>query len=547
MSFFKGVASRIRKTFSASYKPPPEDQIKQIERGEAWFREFDWESFMGSYFAGTRFLPGAGLGLVTYPYVSIWEKIWGAVTVEDYSKYREYATKDPFIRATLDLHTMMAVSQGFELDYPIDMVVEDVMNFLRKHDFFNLLKILVKDCLLFGNSYCEIVRVWMCPHEGHDMQQLQNSYETELDTGQKIWWTDRMEVAEKHKEMYPDHEMINPYGEIVRLKPLDPYFMRVRRDPFGQILGYAQLYAVPIVTFFADEILHLRYMPSTEMYSSVYGESILRPIIYHEELLKEYEETVSQIMKVYIKPMFLVKVGSPTGGPEVTAEQFRQIMQTFSSRKPGSDIFVRTTGLITDVQPISPPISGLQTTQFWLEWLHNQRAYALTVPKHFTDPAGLNKATATIVQEAYFTFIQSIRNSISTQLEQQLFPKILYSLYGKAAETLMNEYGVPRIIWKPVKEESFATKVPLVINLRRAGLISVNEGRAMLGLKPKEEYEEEYEETGDILPLTKPKIAPSPEETEAEEEGKTEEETKGEGKVKEDQVKRIIDRLRQKL
>ena len=1364
MSFFKGVSDRIKRTFSASYKQPPSEQVRQAERGEAWYRDFDWESFMASYFAGTRYIPGVGLGLITYPYVSVWEKVWGAVPIEDYSKYREYMTKDPFIRATLDLHTMMCTSGGFELDYPIDMVIEDMMNFLRRHDFINILKILVRDTLTFGNAYCEIVRVWMCTSQDHDLEQLKPSYEIEGADGKKVWYTDRMDVAEKHKELYPDHELINPYGEIVRLKPLDPYFMRVRRDAWGShppderliffndgrlvletledyvkqnaskenvfnlssetrlirhpfilpsmdedkvvlnispyliehyysgdmytihtvygstvkatgnhsvftwkpkyrnhvfpgelelketreiregdyvlisrklpvfkeiplnvsvskvfmenmnveelhnfgiqsqslkveeyedkvieylkrrgikyprqeynhyrkkhilpldfikennvpipedaiviswhskakmkdrvesngllyflgliisdgclstdkkrtgiilfsgdsvknnvfletwlkennikfskrltekrivwkeqkkpisfpcltiynhilyslckfllpkknelpswlytlplsqlkyfvkglwdgdgwhkntrtcfkyftrdkrlaedlvlllkrfgivaslnmkqdkgrpdytiqafvepldilkwdegvkqktrasaygdfviakvkkiektfyegvvydfevpgsqsylsksgilvhntVLGYAQLYAVPIVTFLADEILHLRYMPSTEMYGSVYGESMLRPILYHEELLKEYEETISQIMKVYVKPMFLVKVGSPTGGPEVTAEQFREIMRSFSSRKPGSDVFIRTTGLITDVQPINPPISGLQTTQFWLEWLHNQRAYALTVPKHFVAPEGLNRAcyvedtyvltengwklhnevkedekivvyepesgrawlekpiklyaydydgeiihfvdkntdiavtpehkivykknldgkwltghaediigsqlilpnsmewegheeewevipsielkegfrtefrenvkvemddflsfvgiylsegrmdtvnhhlltiaqtkknvekiekirtilsklsfhyheyedkdcvrwnvdgkqlctflssnfgercynkhippkyknlskrqlkilfdsmilgeesidkkgsityyttseqlakdfleiavklgysanisyhdskrggnrrrvyrifvskrklkhvpknriikehykgkvycfststgfyvtmrngkvayqgnTAQMVQEAYFTFIQSIRNSIASQLEQDLFPKIMYSLYGEMAKVLMDEFGVPKIVWKPVREESFASKVPLIINLKKSGIIDTNEARTMLGLKPKEEYEEEEEEGEGGMELPLPphgeKPPPSPPPTEkgtpkAPEEGsgegaRTEEKEEG-GKKKEDQLKKIIENLKRKL
>lgn len=230
MSFFGRIGDRIRRTFSASYKVPTQEQIRQVERGETWFRDWDWESFMASYFAGTRYIPGIGLGVITWPYVSMWERVWGAIPIEDYSKYREYATKDPFIRATLDLHTMMAVSQGFELDYPIDMVVDDMMNFLRKHDFFNLLKILVKDMLLFGNSYCEIVRTWICPTHGHDLEALKPSYEVETPSGEKVWYTDRMDVAEKHKQMYPDHELINPYGEITRLKPLDPFFMRVRRD-----------------------------------------------------------------------------------------------------------------------------------------------------------------------------------------------------------------------------------------------------------------------------------------------------------------------------
>jgi hypothetical protein len=168
--------------------------------------------------------------------------------------------------------------------------------------------------------------------------------------------------------------------------------------------------------------------------------------------------------------------------------------------------------------------------------------------------------TAQMVQEAYFTFIQSIRNSIASQLEQDLFPKIMYSLYGEMAKVLMDEFGIPKIVWKPIREESFAIKVPLVINLKKSDIIDKNEARTMLGLKPKEEYEEEEEEGegGMELPLPphgeKPPPSPPPTEKgtpEAPEEAggegvRTEEKEEG-GKKKEDQLKKIIENLKRKL
>jgi hypothetical protein len=168
--------------------------------------------------------------------------------------------------------------------------------------------------------------------------------------------------------------------------------------------------------------------------------------------------------------------------------------------------------------------------------------------------------TAQMVQEAYFTFIQSIRNSIASQLEQDLFPKIMYSLYGEMAKVLMDEFGVPKIVWKPVREESFASKVPLIINLKKSGIIDTNEARTMLGLKPKEEYEEEEEEGegGMELPLPphgeKPPPSPPPTEKgtpeapeEAGGEGARAEEKEEGGKKKEDQLKKIIEDLKRKL
>lgn len=474
----------LNRFVASTYKPPAREQVKQGERGEAWWRDFAWEEY------ATQYLPGLGLAFSVYPYVAVWEKIWGAIPTEDYVKYKRYYTQEPFIRATIDLHTMMAFSQGYEIDYPIDEVVEDVKEFLERHDFLNGLKILGKDVLTFGNAYIEVVRLWICPHTGHDLTKLRVSFEEQNKEGKGWWWTDRMDVVYRHNEMYPEHELENPYGEIVRLKYLDPSYMRVRRDAYGTALGYVQWYMFPLVTLLADEVVHLRYMPSSWTYESVYGVSMLRPILFHQELVKQYEQTMGQIMQVYLKPMFVVKVGnpnSPTG--ETRLDQYNQIVQAFARRKPGTDVIVRTGGLIADVQPIQAPIQSLQGSAFWLQWLHNMRTYALTVPKFFTDPAGLNRATAQIVQESYFTFITGIRQMLSAQIEQEIMPKILRSLYGPMADTLITEYGLPKLIWKPVKEESAASKTPMVLDWFKSGLIDINEARTMLGLKPLEENE----------------------------------------------------------
>lgn len=387
----RGLGDPAMQRLAASYKPPIESQIGQIDRGEAWWRDFAWEEY------ATKDLPGLGLGFTVYPYVAVWEKIWGAVPTEDYNKYKQYYVQEPFIRATIDFHTQMTISQGYELDYPLDTVVKDVKAFLDRHDFINLLKIMVKDMLVFGNSYTEVVRTWYCHETGHDLASLRISYETTSADGEtRYWWTDRLDVAAKHNQMYPTHKLENPYGEITRFKPLDPMYMRVRRDAYGSILGYVQYYVFPLVTFLADEMIHLRYMPTSWTYESVYGVSMLRPILFHQELMKNYEQTMGAIMNVFLKPMFLVHVGGPNdalGGADVSTAQFNQVRRYFQTSQPGQSIVIRAASPV-EVKPIDPPIDRMQTTAFWLQWLHNMRTYALSVPKFFTDPAGLNRATA---------------------------------------------------------------------------------------------------------------------------------------------------------
>lgn len=483
----KGIDDATLGRLQASYKPPVEQQIGQIERGEAWWRDFAWEEY------ATKELPGLGLGFTVYPYVAVWEKIWGAVPTEDYQKYKQYYVQEPFIRATIDLHTQMTISQGYELDYPLKTVITDVTEFLNRHDFLNLLKILVKDMFVFGNAYCEVVRTWYCSSpEHHDLQQLRISYETENKEGQTYWWTDRMEVAAKHDTLYPEHKLANKYGEITRFKPLDPTYMRVRRDAYGTILGYVQYYVFPLVTFLADEMMHLRYMPTSWTYESVYGVSMLRPILFHQELIKNYEQTMGAIMNVFLKPMFLVRVGGANvaglPAPEVTSTQYQQVKRFFNAAQPGQSLVIRASTPV-QVDPINPPIDRMQSTAFWLQWLHNMRTYALTVPKFFTDPAGLNRATSQTVEKAYFTFTNSNRQSLNAQLERGIMTMIMQSLYGELADEIIKEFGVPKFIWKPQKEDSLEDKAKTYLPLYASRILSKNEVRKALGFEPLDEEE----------------------------------------------------------
>jgi hypothetical protein len=425
-----------------------------------------------------------------YPFVAVWEKVWGAVPMDDFAKYKTYFIQEPFISSTINSHVDNTLSTGFEIDYPLKEVQDDIMHFLERHDFFNLLKAVLKDMLVMGNAYMEVVRMWICPEgENHDMNQLMVSYVTTDLNGRKYWWTNRLEVVAKHNELYPEHRLENPYGEITRLVPLDPTYMRVRRDSYGTVLGYAQYYVAPIVTFLADEIIHLRYMPTSWTYEAVYGVSMLRSILFHQELIKNYEQVMGAIMNVYLKPMFLVRVGGQGLGQEVTTAQFQQIKQIFQARRPGTDLVFRASAPV-QIETINAPIDRMQTTAFWLEWLHNMRAYALLVPKFMVDPAGVNKATATVLQEAYFSFINSIRLSLASQLKNDLFKKIMRSLYGLEADEIMREFGLPTIVWKPIKEESFADKAGIITNLYAQGIISKNEARQALGYQSVEEAQE---------------------------------------------------------
>jgi hypothetical protein len=141
----------------------------------------------------------------------------------------------------------------------------------------------------------------------------------------------------------------------------------------------------------------------------------------------------------------------------------------------------------------------MQTTSFWLQWLHNMRTYALSVPKFFTDPAGLNRATAQTVERGYFTFISSNRQSLNSQLERSIMIMVLKSLYGKVADELIHEYDVPKFIWKPVKEDSLEDKAKTYLPLYASRILTRDEVRKALGFEPLDEEALE-QEIGETMP-----------------------------------------------
>jgi len=88
------VAEKIRKGFSslkqtanrliAQRKVPPEISRRQIEEEipVSWRADNMLWGYVNRYM-----LKGSGTGFVTPPYTAYWEKLWGAVPIEDLPKH----------------------------------------------------------------------------------------------------------------------------------------------------------------------------------------------------------------------------------------------------------------------------------------------------------------------------------------------------------------------------------------------------------------------------------------------------------------------------
>ena len=408
--------------FEAQRLYPPEISKKQIEEEIP----VSWKADNALWGYVTKYLlKGSGAGFITPPYTAYWERLWGAQPIEDLPKYKDLYTFTPYIKAAIDVTVNLAISNGFELEGGKDNVREWLTDWLDEQNILETLRIVATDMLVFGNAYLE-----MCRDE---------------ETG-KITW----------------------------LKPLDPVHMRVRRDAYGQVLGYIQLLTFPPVIFASDEICHFKWGAKSWWYEHAYGTSLLRPLLKIQALIDQLEDNMATIVTVYAKPMLVVKAGTPER--PFSDQQLQQLVEAFRDRKPATDVFVRGD---VDVQVI-PSLTKDVNINWWLDYLYTQREAVLGVPKIFMGKSeGTNRATAEVVMQEYVTRLRMMQEIIGDTLETMLFKQLVQDEFGENLE-------IPHIKWKPIWEPTLQDKAKVLSDLVDKGIILPKEARVQLGFP--EEY-----------------------------------------------------------
>jgi hypothetical protein len=423
----KKARDRVRNAFTAQRHVPPEISEKQIKEEIPVTWQSD-QALMG--YVQKYFLKASGIGFVTPPYVAYWERVWGATPVEDLAKYKDMYTFTPFIKASIDVTVNLALSNGFELEGGDDDVREWLTNWLDEQNILQTLRIVASDMLISGNSYLELCR---------------------------------------------DEED----GSIQWLKPLDPVFMRVRRDAYGDVFGFVQLLTFPPVTFTAQDVVHFRWGAKSWWYEYSYGTSLLRPLLLIQALIDDFQTDMATIMKIYTKPMLVVKAGTPEipwGDAQLSA-----LVQAFQDRTPATDVFVRGDVDAKVIQSMTREIN----VQWWIDYLHLQREAVLGVPKIFLgESEGTNRATADIVMQEYVTRLRMIQELMGDVLETDLFKQLIEGKFGPGKE-------IPKVKWRPIWEATTQEKAAYYVALVQNGIATIPEARVALGLPLEPEEGEE--------------------------------------------------------
>ncbi len=422
--------------------------------------------------------PASGYGYTQSPYISQWTKMWGVNPLTDLPKYRMMYRTVPIVKKAIDKTVATAISKGFELDLPPEIEHrEDILLYLKswldqQQDFKVHLQMLASDALTYGNAYAEIV---------YDEIDVTEEHSTDPEF-------QRVEIPDPHED-YKIGEHGIPYlptvnyngngkylnvsakGNPVWIKPLDPLWMRVRRDSYGNIFGYLQYLSTPPVAFTNDKTIHIRFNPKSWWTENAYGTSMLLSLVRTQEAIWTIENDLILISHACAKPPLVFACGNNTEEPWTEA-QFTAFVAATSARGPGGDIYHRGD---VESKPLPFPASSLAPLLAHLDYHVEQRMISLGVPPDLLGVhASSNRSVATVSFDDWINTIQLLQQQMGDAIQEQLFKPIVEKAFGEGCP-------VPAMVWNQVYEKDDAAEIQKVMTLRASNIITTNESRAWLG------------------------------------------------------------------
>jgi len=225
--------------------------------------------------------PGTGVGLVQSPYADIYTKIYGVNPIADLSLYRKIYRNHPDIQNAIQMQANLAIGKGFTLKHKDEKVIEYVLEKCNELDIMNHMLTMATDCLVYGNSFTEIqwdktVSKKEQMYEYNGEHYTRNDLE-ELEIPLKQVKNATVDDKGTAKNFVAEVTSKDPESKtIVALKDLDPLYMRVRRDSYGNCFGFIQWLAFPPVLIDNESCIHIKNRPMSWGYESMVSTCIVR-------------------------------------------------------------------------------------------------------------------------------------------------------------------------------------------------------------------------------------------------------------------------------
>ena len=433
--------------------------------------------------------PQTGDLLVQSPYADFYNLTWGLAPPTDMPKWRWMYRARPEIRRGVDTKVILAVGHGLKVVCEDDEEVEKFVNqLLYKLNIRDTLQSAVNDMLVYGTGYFEKVRTVGDEQEGENVDL---KVDVKADVTRR--WTNE-EMEEPKKETFEawvkDYKTVatwmaqnkpptkeNGNGDLVELKALDPLWMRVNRDAFGNILGYVQWGLTPIPqSVTADKLVVMRWMTKSWAHENAYGTSILMPVQRHVSLLIQAEEDMKLWFHQYGKPMLVTYAGTqekPYPTPKIS-----YLVNALAARGPGTDVVLPGDCKLEMIQGGTGQTTG--TFKDWSSYLREKVYEAIGIPSVLMNlSAAPSGATSDVTLQGFIADEQMIQEVVGEQLMKQLIDPEVFKKFGK--------YYVMKIVWPPILADDRNKIGDRVLKAVGQPIMSINEGRSELGLPPRPE------------------------------------------------------------
>lgn len=277
-----------------------------------------------------------------------------------------------------------------------------------------------------------------------------------------------------------EEEFQAPEGELVELKPIDPLWMRINRDAFGNVIGFVQWGLTPIPqAVVMEKLVYLRWMPKSWAYESAYGTSSLMPVQRHVSLLIQAEEDMKVAWHQYATPKLHFAVGTaekPYPVPAISA-----FVNSVKNRTTTTDIV--TPGDVTVKEIIPATSETAKTFEVWAKYLREKIYETLSIPDVLMNlPGEMTRATSDVTLQAFIAEEKMIQELVGEQLLKQVIePEVRRHFAAKYPDGAVPSI---KITWPPILEEDRNKKIDRLVKSVGVPFETVNEARTEASLAP---------------------------------------------------------------
>ena len=311
---------------------------------------------------------GTGHGLIQSPYADIYTKIYGTMPISDLPKYRTIFRTQPDVQQAVEMQVSLAVGKGFTITHKDEKVVKFLEQVCNDIDLQQHMLVMASDMLVYGNSYTEIL--W---DERKKTQEKIYEYKgADYTQGELV----NFNIAKGAKPAYitgengQNREFVaekiikeKDSKGILGLKSLDPIYMRVRRDSFGNQFGYIQWISFPPILIDNESMIHIKYRPKSTGYEAAYGVSVLMSLIKNNDLLNQFEADGATWIHSRAVPPLIVKGGSPEKPYSLASGEKVLVFNDNDLHLDSFENFAKFEG-VTDEQNIIRPTRDIYVPSF---------------------------------------------------------------------------------------------------------------------------------------------------------------------------------------